>query len=243
MLRVYDNLSKCCFLRPEALAAENARFMSRVYAWMTGGLLITAYVAYSVSQSENFIQALLQNRAMFWFLIIAQLGSVFILSAMIHKISALAATLLYLTYAALTGTTLSVIFLVYTQASIFNTFLVTAGAFTGLSAIGFVTKKDLGPVGTFCSMGLFGMIGFAVLSFFIPALRSDTLQMAYSLIGVVVFSGLTAYDTQKIKQLNVLGNEGTAEDRKESILGALTLYLDFINLFLSLLRLMGNRRD
>ena len=106
----------------------------------------------------------------------------------------------------------------------------------------FVTKKDLGPVGTFCHMGLWGLVGFSLLSIFFPSMLGGQMGMIYSLVGVVVFAGLTAYDTQKIKQSNIIGNEGTAEDHKETIIGALTLYLDFINLFLMILRLMGNRR-
>jgi hypothetical protein len=120
--------------------------------------------------------------------------------------------------------------------------MVTAFSFAGLSAFGYVTKKDLGPIGTFCHMGLWGLIGFSLLSFIFPSIMGSTAQTVYSLCGIVIFAGLTAYDTQKIKAMNVLGNEGTSEDHKETIYGALKLYLDFINLFLMILRLMGNRR-
>mgnify|MGYP000408299881 CR=1 FL=1 len=164
------------------------------------------------------------------------------LSLAIKRMSAATATLVYLIYAALTGLTFSVIFLVYTQESIASVFGLTAFAFAGLSGFGYFTKRDLGPIGSFCMMGLFGMIGFALLSIFMPSLMGGVSGQVYSAIGVLVFAGLTAYDTQKIKSLNILGNEGTAEDHKETIFGALTLYLDFINLFMMLLRLTGKRR-
>jgi len=227
----------------DVIALENARFMSRVYFWMTGGLLLTAAVAYQIGMNEELAMSIAQNSILFWGLIIAQLAAVFFLSAMIKRLSSFLAMMIYFLYAGLTGVTLSVIFLIYTQESILNVFLITACAFAGLSAFGYITKKDLGPIGSFCSMGLFGLIGFGLLSLFIPGMRSNTMQMVYSIAGLVVFSGLTAYDTQKIKQMNIVGNEGTDEDRKEAIFGALSLYLDFINLFLNLLRLFGKRRD
>ena len=156
--------------------------------------------------------------------------------------SSVTATLIYLAYAALTGLTLSVIFLIYTQDSIEQVFMITSFAFAGLSAFGYFTKRDLGPIGTFCTMGLFGLVGFSLISLFFPSLMTSQVSYVYSLAGVLIFSGLTAYDTQKIKASNILGNEGTDEDHKETIFGALTLYLDFINLFMMLLRLMGGRR-
>ena len=152
------------------------------------------------------------------------------------------ATLVYLLYAGMTGLTLSVIFLVYTQESIQSAFFLTSFGFAGLSLFGYVTKRDLGPIGTFCHMGVWGLIGFGILSMFFPGMMGSTMGMVYNLCGVLIFAGLTAYDTQKIKNSNILGNEGTEEDHKETIYGALTLYLDFINLFLHLLRLMGSRR-
>jgi len=226
----------------QSIAEENARFMSGVYKWMTIGILLTAGISYYVSGTPDIIDVVIYNKFVFWGLLIAQLGSVIFLSAMIHKISALWATLIYLLYSSLTGLTFSVIFLVYTQDSIASAFMVTAFSFGGLSFFGYVTKRDLGPIGTFCHMGLWGLIGFGLLSLFFPGMMTSTTSMVYSLCGVVVFAGLTAYDTQKIKQTNVIGNEGTSEDHKETIIGALTLYLDFINLFLMILRLMGGRR-
>jgi len=179
---------------------------------------------------------------LFWALIIAQLGAVAALSFLINKINGAVATVIYIAYAALTGLTLSSIFLLYTGSSIAQVFGVTAFGFAGLSFFGLVTKRDLGPVGSFCMMGLFGLIGFALLSMFFPSLMGAGGSFVFSIVGIIVFAGLTAYDTQRIKAMNVPGSEGTDGARKTAIFGALTLYLDFINLFLSLLRLTGRRR-
>ena len=216
--------------------------MSRVYGWMTAGLCLTGAVAWSVSGNPEMVQTIFGNRALFFGLIIAQLGAVAALSWLINRINGMVATLIYFLYAGLTGLTLSSIFLVYTSASIAGVFGVTAIGFAGLSGVGFLTKRDLGPVGSFCMMGLFGLVGYAVLSMFIPSLMGGGGSFVFSIVGIIVFAGLTAYDTQKIKAMNVPGSEGTDAERKTAIFGALTLYLDFINLFLSLLRLMGRRR-
>jgi FtsH-binding integral membrane protein len=227
---------------PASITGENARFMSRVYGWMTGGLCITGAVAWNVSGNPELVQTIFGNPALLWGLIIAQLGAVMALSWLINRISGAAATLIYVLYAGLTGLTLSSIFLVYTGSSIAAVFGVTAFGFAGLSGFGFVTKRDLGPVGSFCMMGLFGLIGFGVLSMIFPKLMTAGASFVFSIVGIIVFAGLTAYDTQKIKGMNVPGNEGTDAGRKTAIFGALRLYLDFINLFLSLLRLTGRRR-
>lgn len=225
-----------------SMAAENSRFMSRVYGWMTGGLCLTGAVAWNISGNPEMVQAIFGNRLLFWGLIIAQLGAVGILSGLINRINALTATVVYFLYAGLTGLTLSSIFLVYTGSSIAQVFGVTAFAFAGLSVVGYTTKRDLGPVGSFCMMGLFGLVGFAVLAMLFPSLMTNGASFVFSIVGIIVFAGLTAYDTQKIKALNAPGFEGTEAGRKKAIFGALTLYLDFINLFLSLLRLTGRRR-
>jgi FtsH-binding integral membrane protein len=225
-----------------AIAADNARFMSRVYGWMTGGLCLTGAVAWNVAGNPDMVRAIFGNRMLFWALIIAQLGLVIALSGLINRISALTATIIYFLYAGLTGITLASIFLVYTGSSIAQVFGVTAFSFAGLSGVGFVTKRDLGPVGSFCMMGLFGLVGYSLLSIIFPSMMSGGGSFVFAIIGVIVFAGLTAYDTQKIKRMNVAGEEGTEAGRKKAIFGALTLYLDFINLFLSLLRLMGRRR-
>ncbi len=226
----------------QSISEENARFMAGVYKWMTIGILLTAIVAYYVGHTPSLYMTILQNKILFYGLMIAQVGAVIYLSARINKMSGTQATVIFLLYSLLSGLSLSVIFIVYTQSSIESAFLTTAFAFGGLSAFGYFTKRDLGPIGTFCTMGVWGLIGFALLSMFFPSLRGGQMEMIYNLAGLLIFCGLTAYDTQKIKSTNIIGNEGTEEDHKETIMGALTLYLDFINLFLFILRLMGGGR-
>jgi FtsH-binding integral membrane protein len=216
--------------------------MSRVYGWMTAGLCLTGLVAWDVSGNPQLVQTIFGNPPLLWGLIIAQIGAVILLSWAINRISGAVATLIYFLYAGLTGLTLSSIFLIYTNSSIAEVFAVTAFGFAGLSGFGLVTKRDLGPVGSFCMMGLFGLIGFGLISMIFPRLMTAGGSFVFSVVGIIVFAGLTAYDTQKIKRMNAPGDEGTDAERKHAIIGALMLYLDFINLFLSLLRLMGRRR-
>ncbi|HEY4359966.1 MAG TPA: Bax inhibitor-1/YccA family protein [Bryobacteraceae bacterium] len=226
----------------QPFAADNARFMSQVYGWMTGGFCLTAAVAWNVSGNPALVQAIFGNRVLFWALIIAQLGAVVALSAAINRMSGFTATVIYLLYAGLTGLTLSGLFLAFTGASIAQTFLVSGFGFAGLSAVGYLTKRDLGPVGSFCTMGLFGLVGFALLSMLFPSLMGAGGSFIFAIVGIIVFAGLTAYDTQNIKALNVPGDAASDAGRKKAVFGALTLYLDFINLFLSLLRLTGQRQ-
>jgi len=221
------------------LAAEQSRFLVRVYNWMGSGLALTGLVAWYVSQNETLVYAIIGNPLIFFGLMIAELGAVFYLSARVMKMSATRATTVFLGYAVLNGLTLSVIFLAYTQASITKAFLVTAVMFGSMSLYGATTKKDLSAWGSFLFMGLIGLIAAMFINFFF---QSSMMDFVISCIGVLIFTGLTAYDTQKILAMNILGNEGTEEDTKEAISGALRLYLDFINLFLMLLRLMGDRR-
>jgi FtsH-binding integral membrane protein len=224
-----------------ALAASNAQFMSKVYLLMSLGVGLSGIIAYFVGNNQALVETILMNRALFWSMIILQVGTVLFLSYAMNRISSSIASFLYFVYAALTGVTLSIIFLIYARESIYSIFGLAAFSFAGLSSIGLVTKRDLGPVGSFCTMGLFGMIGFSILSIFMPDLMGGTAGTVYSLVGITVFAGLTAYDTQKIKNLNLaLGR--SQDTHKSAIFGALTLYLDFINLFLSLLRLMGRRK-
>ncbi|MBC7385815.1 MAG: Bax inhibitor-1/YccA family protein [Cryobacterium sp.] len=224
------------------IAAENARFMTRVYGWMTLGIGISALVAFKLSTEPALMQGLMQSPALFYTVIGLQFAAVLGLSFLVNRLNSTAATLIYLLYSALTGVTFSVLFMIYKSQSIAQVFGLTAISFAGLSGFGLVTKRDLGPVGSFCMMGLFGMVGYALLSMFFPSMMGDVASRTYSAIGLVVFAGLTAYDSQKIKEMNVAGSEGTEENKKRAIYGALTLYLDFINLFVNLLRLMGNRR-
>jgi FtsH-binding integral membrane protein len=170
---------------------------------------------------------------------VAQLGLVVYLSGWIQNMSASKAMGIFILYSGLTGLTFSFIFLAYTMSSIASTFMVTAGTFAAMSIYGYTTKKDLTSWGSFLFMGLIGIIIASVVNIF---LGSETIYWLVTYAGVLIFVGLTAYDTQKIKEMNILGNEGTEEDTKEAISGALRLYLDFINLFLMLLRIMGDRR-
>ena len=220
------------------MAAEQQRFMVRVYNWMTAGLVVTAGVAYSIATSPTLVQAI-ANPWILFPLIIAQLGLVFWLASRVMQMSAAQATGVFMLYSALTGVTLSFVFLAYTAASLTSTFLVTAGTFGAMSFYGYTTKRDLTAMGSFLFMGLIGIIIASLVNFF---LQSPMIYWLVTYAGVLIFVGLTAYDTQKIKEMNILGNEGTEEDTKEAVRGALTLYLDFINLFLMLLRVMGNRR-
>ena len=215
-------------------------YMNKVYSWMATGLILSALSAYYMVSNDGLVMALMQNKILFYGLLIGQLGIVLWLSFKAQSLSVTAARGLFLFYTLLTGVTFSVLLVVYTSQSVVNTFVITAASFAGLSFFGYVTKRDLGPVGTFCTMGLWGLIILMLGSLFLPGLRGNTMQMFMGAIGVLVFSGLTAYDTQKIKSM-YLQSQGASEN-KQAVFGALTLYLDFINLFLSLLRLMGDRR-
>lgn len=217
-------------------------FVRSVYNWMGIGLALTGFVALYVSNSETMRQLVFGNRMVFFGLIIAELALVFSISGMVHKMRAGTATGLFLLYAVLNGVTLSFIFLVYTDASIVRTFFVCSGTFLACSVYGWKTQKDLTSWGGFLMMGLIGIIIASVVNLFI---RSGAMSMIISYIGVIVFVGLTAYDTQKLKRMAASQPAGldAAVVRKGAILGALSLYLDFINLFLLMLRIFGQGRD
>ncbi len=216
-------------------------FMRQVYQWMTMGLTLTAVTAWMVAGSQTMQQLIFGNSFALIALVIAQLGLVVGISAAIQRMSAFTATALFMLYSALTGLTLSSIFIVYPMGSIVNAFVVTAGTFLAMSVYGWVTKRDLTAMGSFLMMGLFGIIIAMVVNIF---LQSPMMDYVISAVGVLIFTGLTAYDTQKIKEFgaNAPLNDSTAV-RRGVILGALTLYLDFINLFLMMLRFMGGNRD
>jgi uncharacterized protein len=211
-------------------------FLSKVYAWMVGGLLITALTAMYVATNEEVMQTV---GHFMLFLIIAEFGLVLALSGWIQRMSKTAAMASFLAYSFLNGLTLSVILLIYTAESLYQTFFITAGMFAALSFYGFVTKKNLSGMGRFMFMGLIGVIIASVVSWIFP---SSALNFAISVIGVIVFAGLTAYDTQRLKDMYEVQSQGDDIAAKGAIMGALMLYLDFINLFLFLLRIMGNRR-
>jgi FtsH-binding integral membrane protein len=213
--------------------------MRKVYAIMAAGLGATAVTSVVVASSETLTRAVFGNPIVFYGLLIAELVMVWTFAALARRMSSIGAGLLFLVYAITNGVTLSFIFLVYTKSSIASSFFITAGTFGAMSAYGYVTKRDLSGLGSFAMMGLIGLIIASVVNLF---LGSPLVYWLTTFMGVIVFTALTAYDTNKIKQLNIIGNEGTDEDRKEAIHGALVLYLDFINLFLYLLRLFGRRR-
>ena len=217
-------------------------FVRSVYNWMGIGLGLTAFVAFYVSNNETLMRFLFSNRMVFFVLILAELGLVFAISGMINKVSAGTATFLFVLYSGLNGLTLSFIFLAYTRTSIASTFFVCAATFIGCSIYGWTTKKNLTSWGGFLFMGLIGIIIASVVNMFI---KSSGMSLIISYIGVIVFVGLTAYDTQKLKNMALTQPAGVdgAVVRKGAILGALSLYLDFINLFLMLLRIFGSARD
>jgi uncharacterized protein len=216
------------------IVKQNA-LIRQVYAWMGAGLTITAFMALITLSSPVILEAIAGNRLVFYGLMIGELALVFTLSGAINRLSATVATLLFVAYSALNGVTLSIVALVYTANSITSTFVITAGMFGAMSVYGYMTKRDLTSWGSFLFMGLIGVVIASIVNIFVG---NSALSWVISGIGVIVFTGLTAYDTWKIKEMAAQGTEG----RKPAILGALTLYLDFINLFLMLLRFTGNRR-
>ena len=218
----------------QVIVRQNA-LIRQVYAWMGAGMAITAFMALITLSSPDILAAITGNRLLFYGLMIGELALVFTLSGAINRMSATTATLLFVAYSALNGVTLSVVALVYTANSIASTFVITAGMFGAMSVYGYMTKRDLTSWGSFLFMGLIGVVIAMVVNIFIG---SSAVSWIISGIGVIVFTGLTSYDTWKIKAMAAQGTEG----RKPAILGALTLYLDFINLFLMLLRFTGNRR-
>jgi len=225
--------------RTEALV--NA-FVRSVYNWMCIGLALTGFVAYYVSTSEAMVRIIFGNPIVFFVLILGELGLVFALSGMVNRMSGFTATALFTIYSALNGVTLSFIFIAYAQTSIVSTFFVCAATFLACSIYGWSTKKDLTSLGGFFTMGLIGIIIASLVNMFI---QSSAMNMFISYIGVFVFVGLTAYDTQKLKNMAMTQPDGLDGEviRKGAILGALSLYLDFINLFLMLLRILGQSRD
>ena len=221
------------------VAAASGAFLSRVYAWMCGALLITAIVSVYVAMNGSLIHMVMDTRAVFIGLLVAEFGLVVLLSALIGRMPYVLAMAVFVLYAALNGMTLSVIFMAYTASSVGTAFFVTAGTFGAMSLYGYVTKRDLTTVGSLCFMALIGLILASVVNLF---LGNETVYWITTYAGILIFVGLTAYDTQKIKQMNVAGMEDSEFARKAAILGALTLYLDFINLFLMILRIFGRRR-
>jgi FtsH-binding integral membrane protein len=222
-------------------AVRTRSILRNTYLWMTGGLALTGVVAYAVASNPTIVQALVSNMILFFALIVGELILVIYLSRRIMTLSPGAAVGGFALYAALNGVTLSFIFLAYTGTAIARVFFITAGTFAGVSLYAATTRRDLSGIGQYLIMGLWGIIIASLVNFF---LRSETLYWIISYIGVAVFIGLTAYDTQIIKRWSDQHSDSVAEVdyMRLSILGALKLYLDFINLFLFFLRIFGRRR-
>lgn len=213
-------------------------FLSKVYGWMFFGLLITAGTAFLVSSTPALVEIFILNRILFWVLAFGQLGLVFYLSARVSKMAPATAAGLFMLYSALVGVTSSVILLVYTTVSIFSTFVVTAGMFGATAVFGTLTKRSLAGLGQFMFMGLIGLILASIVGIF---WQNSALQFVISVVGILVFTGLTAWDAQRLKHMATALPEGQVGSY--AVVGALSLYLDFINLFFFILRFTGGRRD
>lgn len=221
-----------------SVASALPALMRKVYVWMTLALVITGFTAYAVATSPALLMAIVGNRFVLLGLIVAELALVVGISGAINRLSLTAATLMFVLYSVINGATLSVVFLAFTMSSITSVFFITAGTFATMALVGYTTKKDLTSMGRMLFMALIGLVIATVVNMF---MRNSGLDMILNYVGVLVFVGLTAYDTQKIKeQLMMAGDAGEAW-QKMALVGALTLYLDFINLFLYLLRILGKR--
>ncbi len=214
--------------------------MRKVYTWMTLALVLTGLTAYGVATSPGIMMALYSNSALMWGLVIAEFALVIGISAAINRLSLATATLMFVAYSVINGAMLSSIFMIYTAASIASVFFITAATFAVMALIGYTTKTDLTSVGKLLFMALIGLVIATIVNMFIG---SSTMTMICSYVGVLIFVGLTAYDSQKIKNMLLQAPDAGESSQKLALLGALTLYLDFINLFIYLLRIFGDRRD
>lgn len=219
-------------------------FLASVFSWMFVALAITALVAYTAAGSESFLQIMYSTETgsmtiLGWIIFLSPFGLVLLMSAAFSRLSATTMTLVFIAYSVLMGLSLSFIFLAYTGASIAKTFVITSGMFGLMAVVGYTTKTDLSKFGSIMMMGLFGIIIASLVNFF---MKSSTMDYIISFLGVLIFTGLTAYDVQKLKRIGAGAIEQGDTMRKVTIMGALTLYLDFINLFLFLLRFFGNRK-
>lgn len=224
--------------REAEVAAAFPALMRKVYLWMTMAMVITGLTAYLVATNSNIISFIYSNQAVMWGLIIAELAIVIGVTAAINKLSLPVATLLFVLYSVINGALLSSIFLIYTMSSIATVFFITAATFGAMSLFGYFTKQDLTSWGKILMMALIGLIIATVVNLFV---KSSGLEMIVSYVGVLIFVGLTAYDTQKIKQMCLQAPDAGESMQKLALLGALSLYLDFINLFIYLLRIFGRR--
>ena len=224
--------------RERYMPAAFSVLMRKVYVWMTLALVITGFTAYYVAHSTSFVYTLMSSSGLMWGLIIAELALVIGLSAAIHKLSLTVATLMFVVYSIINGLTLSFIFFAYTESSIAQVFFITAGTFGAMALIGYTTKTDLTSLGKYLFMGLIGIIIATLVNLFF---NNNMVTTIVSYLGVLIFVGLTAYDSQKIKKMCMSFEYADTNAQKMALLGALTLYLDFINLFIYLLRIFGRR--
>lgn len=225
--------------RSLSVSEMSSLLMRKVYLWMTLALVITGFTAYGVATSPGIVSTIFGNQILFWGLIIAEFALVWAISGAINRLSLTTATLLFILYSVINGATLSILLLVYTASSIANVFFITAGTFGVMSLIGYTTKTDLSSMGKILFMALIGLIIATIVNIFVG---SSMLDMIISYVGVLIFVGLTAYDTQKIKNMLSMATDTGETMQKIALLGALTLYLDFINLFIYLLRILGDRK-
>ena len=233
----YSATPDAAFTTTQASAERIGAFLRSVYGWMCLGLAITALTAGIVASSPSVVIAIARNSVLFWGLAIAQLGIVLVLSGRVQTLAASTAAALFVVYSMLTGVTLSFILFLYTGESIASTFVVTAGMFGALAAFGTLTRRSLAGWGQFLFMGLIGVVLASIVGLF---WQNDGFQFVTAFIGVIVFTGLAAYDAQRLKAMALATPDGQAGSY--AIVGALALYLDFVNLFLFLLRLFGGRR-
>jgi uncharacterized protein len=234
----YETTRNPSFATPVLTAERVGAFLRSVYGWMCAGLAITALVAVFVASSPSLVQAIATSRLAFWGLVIAQLGIVFVLSARVDRLAPATASLLFIAYSALTGVTISFVLLAFTGQSVATTFLVCAGMFGAMALYGTFTSRSLAGFGQFLFMGLIGVVLASIVGMF---WHNDGLQFVISFIGVIVFTGLAAYDAQRLKAMALAMPAG--QTGSYAVVGALSLYLDFINLFLFLLRFLGSRRE
>lgn len=223
-----------------AMSTAFSALMRKVFIWMALALVITGVTAYGVATTPSLLITIVTNKALFWGLIIAELALVFAVSGAINRLSLATATLLFVLYSVVNGATLSVIFLAYSMPAIIQTFFITAGTFGVMALVGYTTKTDLTSLGKLLFMALIGLVIATVVNMFVGSTGFDYIL---SYVGVLIFVGLTAYDTQKIKQMCMQAPDAGEHMQKLALLGALSLYLDFINLFLYLLRIFGNNKD
>lgn len=234
-----SNFEKYSSRMDRSLQPERAGLMTRVFGWQTLGLAVSGLVAFFVATTPALFNALVMNKIVFYGLVFGQLGLVMALGFMINKMSYKATVFAYLGYAGMVGITLSVIFMIYTMSSIASCFGIAAGMFGVMAVYGYVTKADLSGFGSIMFMGLIGILIASLVNMF---MRSDTMSYVLSFLSILVFTGLTAYDVQKIKHFQLAAGNDNETMGKVAVYGALTLYLDFLNIFLNLLYLLGGRR-